>query len=109
MKRKNKFNEETPLNYGKEQPLSQLPQDQIDIPVDMIDETIWGLMDELVAGGNSESSAESLVQGAIDKLVKDEIIPPIPEYDEPDGVKAAWCTRAVSEIKNYLRQKGETL
>jgi len=95
---------ETPMDYSTQTPLSQ-PDEQHDL----VDEAIWGVMDEVIAFGHSESAAEKRVRDAIDKLVKDEVVSETPEYDEPDGVKSAWISNSLPRVKNYLRMKGDIL
>lgn len=91
---------------GEKQLTNKAPSDD---PVDIVDEAIWGMMDEVIAFGYSESAAETKVRDAIEKLVKDEVITEVPEYDETDGVKSGWIANSLPRVKNYLSMKGDIL
>lgn len=100
---------ETPNDYGKE--VAMTPPESTDEAQksDIVDESIWGVMDEVIAFGYSEAAAEKKVRDAIEKLVKDGIISEVPEYDEPDGVKGAWISNSLPRVTNLLRMKGDIL
>jgi len=110
---KRKFNEsedmlepETPYDFidGNED-----EDNEDDEQSDVIDEALWSLMDELIAGGNSEKDAEKLVKEMVERLVKEEQIYDMPEYESDDGTKAMWINTAIPKIRFYLRQNGEII
>lgn len=95
---------ETPADFGSETELTS--QDE---QIDIIDEAVWGLMDEVIANGFSEDQAEKKVRSAVEKLVKDELITDLPEYSATDGNKARWIANAVPSVRNWLALKGDLI
>jgi hypothetical protein len=109
MKNMSEAGYETPNDYGTETAVTPPSVEKDDDQSDIVDESIWGIMDEVIAFGYSEAIAEKKVRDAIEKLVKDEIISEVPEYDEPDGVKSAWISNSLPRVVNYLRMQGDIL
>lgn len=98
--------EMSPIDFGNMKDLSQGGESE---QVDIVDEAVWGIMDEVIAFGFSEAQAEKKVNDTMDKLVADEVIPDVPELDDHDGEKAAWIARAVPSIKYQLRLQGDIM